>query len=225
MTNDFFFLRLPRTAHALQARLPYTPCILSPCRTFARRNSTSDLTGPPSTSSGAEVKRTIAPQPMIREPSCFTRSTVSSIALPLRMISSTIMHAIHFSLIHVLTKHAFALFLFCPINLFGVECITHTESYGNPARTRTDYRHLGQLAGDVFFEPKLSAQCDSKHTRRVVIAKRQRHLKIMWRVFAVGINKVAFAKRACALSESALRYPATESVGPYVSPISGSCDF
>ena len=70
---------------------------------------------------------------MMRAPSDFTRVTVSSIALPLRMMSSTMMHGINFALIHVLAKHALALFLFGPVDLFRVERVAHAEGDRNSA--------------------------------------------------------------------------------------------
>src|ERR1041385_805595 len=103
---------------------------------------------------------------------------------------------INFALIHVLPKLALALLLLSPVDLLGVERVAHTKRNRNSSRTRTDNRDFRQLARDVFFESKLPAQRDGQHARRVVIPKRERHLKVVWRVLSVGVNEVTLTKRS-----------------------------
>src|SRR6202008_1283723 len=66
----------------------------SPLSYICASNVTRDLIATPPTVSGAELKRTIAPQPMTFEPNDSTSATVSSIACPLRIMSSTIMQGL-----------------------------------------------------------------------------------------------------------------------------------
>src|SRR2546428_13389113 len=103
---------------------------------------------------------------------------------------------VHVSLIHVLAKHALAAFLFGPVNLFGAQRVPHAERHRDSAGAGTNDRNLWQLARDISFQAKLSAERHGQNFCRVVVTKRQRHLKVMWGVFAGWINKVAYAKGA-----------------------------
>src|SRR6185503_11933991 len=103
---------------------------------------------------------------------------------------------IDIALIDVLAEHALTAFLLGPVNLLRAQCVADAEGYGYATGTGTDDRNLGQLAGDVPIDPKLATERHGQNARRVVVAKGQRHLKIVGRVLAVGIDKVSFAKRA-----------------------------
>ena len=88
--------------------------------------------------SGADVKRTMAPQPITREPRDFTSSAVSSIALS---ASDDVVHndaGVHLAFIYVLPKHSFAAFLLGPVNLFRAQRVAHAEGHGNAARAGAD---------------------------------------------------------------------------------------
>src|SRR5262249_27585505 len=101
---------------------------------------------------------------------------------------------IDLALIHVLAKHALPSLLFGPVNLFGAEGLPHTESDRNSAGTGTDDGDLRQLAGNIAIDAELAAESDRQNARSVIVAKGQRHLKIVRRVLAVRINEVTFAK-------------------------------
>src|SRR5205814_9106175 len=103
---------------------------------------------------------------------------------------------IDLALVDVLAKHALAVFLFGPVNLFCAQRVAHAESDRDAAGTWTDDRNLWQLTGDVALNAKFAAESHGQNSRGVVIAKGERHLKIVRRVFAVWIDEVTFAKRA-----------------------------
>src|SRR4029434_979298 len=103
---------------------------------------------------------------------------------------------INLALVHVLTERAFSVFLLGPVNLFSVKRIAHAESDWNTTGAGTDDRDFWQLTGNVTFDPELAAERDRQHSRGIVVTKCQRHLEIMRGVFAVGVNEMAFAKRA-----------------------------
>src|ERR1700720_2619107 len=103
---------------------------------------------------------------------------------------------VHVALIHILTKHALAAFLLGPVDLFGAQRIAHPERHRDAAGTGTDDRNLWQLTRDISVQTELSAERHGQNLCRIVVTKRQRHLKIMRGVFAGWINKVADAKGA-----------------------------
>src|SRR5258705_10649941 len=87
---------------------------------------------------------------------------------------------IDLALVDVLAKHSLPMFLFGPVNLLGAQGVAHTKGHRDSTRAGTDNGNLRQATRDIAIEAEFSTQSNRQDTRRVVIAKCQGHLKIVW---------------------------------------------
>ncbi len=103
------------------------------------------------------------------------------------------------ALVNVLAKHTLSVFLLRPVNLLRAQRIADTKRHRNPAGTGTDDSNPGEAARNISIQSKLSAQGYGQDSRRIVVTKSQRHLKIMRRVLVVRVNEMTLTKsaRAC----------------------------